>query len=247
MVYPHLSKAPIVEGLIDIQVKPRTDVSVENLGSLVEKLKPSYPTVKDIRYYRAELKYDANQPASSSIDAKHVGYRFERQSPPFVILARGDAFTVSRLRPYDTWDDLIAEARLHWGLYREVCKPETVTRIATRFINRIELPIDALDFDDYLAAPANIPSGFPQTINHFLTRIVIPDKDSGSSVAIGQALETPNAETKTVPVILDIDVFKEVDLSIDSEEIWTLLTKMRDLKNRAFFSSLTPKALELFR
>jgi uncharacterized protein (TIGR04255 family) len=84
-------------------------------------------------------------------------------------------------------------------------------------------------------------------INHFLTRLVIPDKDSGSNVAIGQALEALNAETRTVPVLLDIDVFKEVDLSIESEEIWTLLTRMRDLKNRAFFNSLTPKALELFR
>jgi uncharacterized protein (TIGR04255 family) len=164
-----------------------------------------------------------------------------------VILARSNAFTVSRLRPYDAWEHLIAEARLQWGLYCEICKPEAVTRIATRFINRIDLSIDALDFDDYLAAPANIPTGFPQMINHFLTRLVIPDKDSGSNVAIGQALEALNAETRTVPVLLDIDVFKEVDLSIESEEIWTLLTRMRDLKNRAFFNSLTPKALELFR
>jgi len=247
MTYPHLSRAPIVEGLIDIQVKPRAELSVENLVPLVDKLKTSYPTVKDIRSFQAEVKFEPNQTASQSIDSKQIGYRLERQTPQFVILARVGGITVSRLKPYDTWENLIAEARPHWETYCEVCKPEAITRIATRFINRIELPTDSLDFDDYLAAPPQIPKGLPQEISHFLTRIVLSAKESGSNIAIAQALEAPNVQERTVPVLIDIDVFKEVDMPIDSEQPWDLLSIMRDLKNCAFFDSLTPRALELFR
>jgi uncharacterized protein (TIGR04255 family) len=52
---------------------------------------------------------------------------------------------------------------------------------------------------------------------------------------------------KTLPIMLDIDVFKaNLDLPVGSDDIWALLARMRDLKNKTFFSSVTEKALELF-
>jgi uncharacterized protein (TIGR04255 family) len=247
MVYPHLSRAPIVEGLVDIQVKQRPDWSVEQLSPYVENLRDSYPEAKSLQQIRAELKLEVDKPSTQAVEARPGGYRLERQSPPFVILARREGFTVSRMTPYDTWKNLVAEARPRWEEYCRACKPEAITRVATRFINRIELPIEGLDFDDYFTATPKVPQGLPQTLAHFLSRIIVPDRNSGADIAISQVMEAMNPSTQKVVVLIDIDVYKNLDLSVDSGELWDLLNTLRELKNCAFFDSLTPRALELFK
>jgi uncharacterized protein (TIGR04255 family) len=247
MTFPHLPNAPIVEGLIHLRTKPRKGLSLEDLQVFGDKIQSNYPTAKPLQHFEAGLQIGPDSKPIQSLRSSQVGYRFERATPPFVIHAQIDELLISRLRPYDTWENLFSEARVQWSHYSEVCKPEAITRIATRFINRIDLPTDKLDFDDYLAAPPSIPKGLPSIFEHFLTRIVVPDETSGCHIAISQALDSPNPQTRTVPVLIDIDVYKEVELAIDSSVLWETLSRMRDLKNRAFFDSVTPKALELFR
>jgi uncharacterized protein (TIGR04255 family) len=247
MTFPHLPRAPIVEGLINLRTKPRKDVSLEDLRAFGERIRSDYPTAKPLQHFEAGLQIGPDNKPTQSLRSSQVGYRFERTTLPFVIHAQIDELLVSRLRPYDTWENLFSEARAQWRHYSEVCKPEAITRIATRFINRIDLATDKLAFDDYLAAPPSIPKGLPSVFEHFLTRIVVPDETSGCHIAISQALDTPNPQTRTIPILIDIDVYKEVELAIDSPVLWETLNRMRDLKNRAFFDSITTKALELFR
>lgn len=247
MTFPHLPRAPIVEGLIDIQTRPAPGIAVSDLVRFGEKIRSSYPTTKDIREFHAQLAVAPDQTPSQSVIANHVGYRHERQEPPFVVHVRPNELLVSRLKPYDRWESLLGEAKVMWEIYCTVCKPEAITRIATRFINRIELPKEGLDFDDYLAAPPIIPKGLPQTFEGFLARIVMPHAETGSHIAMSQILEAGNPQAPTVPVIIDIDVFKETDLAVDADALWQILAKMRDVKNQAFFDSVTPKCLELFR
>ena len=247
MNYPNLSKAPIVEGLIDIQVRQRPEFTFEKLTTFVDRYKGTYPSVKEAQHFQAAIKLESGKSPSQEVQSTKAGFRLERQSPPFVVLARVNGITISRLAPYDTWEDLSQEAGELWKAYCEISKPETVTRVATRFVNRIELPIAGLDFDDYLAAAPKVPKGLPQILTHFMSRLVIPDEDSGSDIAIAQAFESVNPLAQKVAIILDIDVFKEVDLPFDSPEIWNTLNTMRNLKNQAFFDSLTPQALELFK
>ena len=245
--FPHLPKAPIIEGLIAIHCRLEADVPVSRLSDFGEKVKSDYPTTKELREFQAQLALTPNQATSQALAPLHVGFRYERPQPPFVIHIRPNELLVSRLRPYDCWENLIGETRRLWGDYNTVCKPAGVTRIATRFINRIELPLDGLDFDAYLAAAPIIPTGLTQTFEGFLTKIVVPHAQTGAHVALSQMLEASNPETRTLPVIIDIDVFKEVDLPPNSPAMWELLAKMRDVKNHAFFDSVTAKCLELFQ
>jgi len=247
MTFPHLNKAPIVEGLVHLKVKSRPDISMEDVARFASAVRQKYPTQKDFRTFQAAFKLGEGEMSPKAVASEHIGYRLERSQPPFVLLVQRGEIGISRLAPYETWEQLIAEARPLWNEYRSICGPEAVTRVATRYINRVELPIEGLDFDLYLAAPASIPKGLPELVSSFVVRTVVGDPESGSSIAVSQILEAPNVETNRVPVLIDIDVFKVVDYSPDSEEIWKLLDTMRELKNRAFFGCLTQKALEMFK
>ncbi len=246
MPFPTLRAAPIVEGLINIQTKPRAGFSVDDLNAFGACIKDSYPTVRKLTEIAGEIRL-REEGATQAIATSVVGFRYEREAPRFVIHAHPGELLVSRLRPYDEWTNLYAETRSMWTKYIGVAKPETITRLATRFINRIELPGKDLDFEQYLTAPAPVPKQLGEHLEHFLTRVVIQDAKSGASIAISQALETFNPQTETVSILLDIDVYKLVSLPVEGEEAWELLNAMRELKNRAFFGSVTPKALELFK
>ena len=49
-----------------------------------------------------------------------------------------------------------------------------------------------------------------------------------------------------LPLYLDIEVFKQVEANIDEEVIWETLERLRNLKNRLFFSFITERTKELF-
>ena len=148
------------------------------------------------------------------------------------------------LKPYETWERFRDEARRLWGKYREVTSPE-ITRVALRYINKMEFPLPVKDFGNYLAAPPTVPAGLSQGVSSFLTRVVIHEPEIGAAGIITQALEqiiNPNVLT----IILDIDVFKQKSEGITEEEAWQTLEKLRHFKNKIFFESITEKARELF-
>ena len=49
-----------------------------------------------------------------------------------------------------------------------------------------------------------------------------------------------------VPVILDIDAFIAADLNPMDRELWAILERLRELKNRSFFGTITERAAELY-
>lgn len=247
MTFPHLPHAPIVEGLIDIQVKPRSEFSMKDIEAFGKRINSSYPVIKDLREVHAELKMSPGQEGAQTVSARQVGIRCERQNPSFVVLARPEELLVSQLAPYETWEKLEEEARKMWEEYRGICMPEIITRVATRFINKVLLPPENLEFNDYLTAPPQVPKALPRIFDSFLTRIVMPHSETGAQLAVTQVMDSIDPQTGKLPILIDIDVYKHVDFAVESSEVWELLRKMRKLKNQAFFDSLTPKALELFQ
>lgn len=247
MSHPHLNQAPIVEGLIDFRVKQRSEFSLEDLARLKDELKATYPVVKDLHSIEAGIQFAQGKSTEQSFQSTQIGYRLERKDPSFVVLLQQTGLTVSRLKPYQDWNNLIAEAKPIWEKYLSISRPSAIIRVATRFINRLELPIDKLDFDEYLSTLPPIPKNLPNELSGFLVRTLIPDPNTGAEIAIAQALESPNMQTRTVTVLIDIDVFKTMEMEPASDDVWKLLNNLRDLKNRAFFGSITPKTVELFK
>ncbi len=140
------------------------------------------------------------------------------------------------------------EAFRLWKLYKDLVSPEII-RVAVRFINKIDIPLSsqtALDFDDYLTAGPIVPKELPQGISSFLTRVVINDPEIDASAIITQAFEQI-VDPKYVPIIFDIDVFKQESKGLSEEEAWRTLEKLRHFKNRIFFASITEKIKELFQ
>ena len=238
--YPHLRNAPIVEALIDIQVGLPPEVSTTDIGAISEKLK-DYPEIRHLRGFTIGFRLGQSPGASHSDE--HLGYRFESADGRQVVQVRRDGFTFSKLKKYDSWEEIRSEAYRLWNLYYDIAKPTSLNRIAVRFINQMNL---GLPLEEYLVTPPKIPPNLSGDVTSFLSRIVIVDKSLHASAIITQGLKAIEGNG-SAPIILDIDVFKEPTSDVTSEEAWRIIDSFHDFKNRLFFESITDKTKALYK
>lgn len=247
MVVPrHLSKAPIVEAIIHLRVKLPPDIDHTKLLSLHDMIKDQYPNHKTHRVGTFKIELPDGELAKSAVeDEGIVGYRFTSKDEKKIVQFNLNDFVFSQLYPYENWEKARDEAKRLWTIFADAVSPETIKRVALRYINRLEVPQDLKDFNEYLTMPPNVPAALPQALSSFLTRMVIPDDSLKATAIITQALET-SANPKTVPIILDIDVFREYDYDPKGSEVWDYLEQLRVLKNKIFFESITEKIAEMY-
>ncbi len=174
-----------------------------------------------------------------------IGYRLDNEDGSRVVQFRDRGITFSILKGYSTWDAFKQEARSVWERWNSIVGETPIIRVATRFINVLQLPASPIDFDDFLTCAPRVPSELPQVLAGFFQQITIPVAETGFAAIVTHALEpgTPSA----TPVVLDIDVFQAKHYPSMDQSVWAALDTAREIKNRVFFSSLTNKALELFK
>lgn len=239
--------APITEALLDIRVQLPAEVNLARLAMYYDSVKERYPTKRERHSWQGGFKL--NPPGNVEVlqsQGGPDGYLLTSTDGKQIVQARLDGFTLNRLKPYDRWETLRDQARQLWQLYVQVAEPQQITRAALRYINRIEIPLPMKDFKDYILTLPEIAPGLSQGLERFLMQLVIPVPDAPTKAVITQTME-PVTDTNKVPLIFDIDVFREAAFDVKGEEVWQAFEKLRDLKNNIFFKSITPKAKELFR
>jgi uncharacterized protein (TIGR04255 family) len=244
-----LARAPVFEALIDLRVQAPEGMSVERLEKALEERSFGYhkkgPVVRGnfgVFINAEETPSGPQMQGSTTI----VGVRTHSSDDRYVAQFTLEGFTLSRLWPYESWEALVAETKRVWSIYVACVAPVRINRVATRYINNLQLPVKPGErFRRYLTGLPDMPSDYPQTISSFFQRFVVYDEKCGATAILTQALEQVT-EATPLPVILDIDVFRETKFPVGSPVVWQYLAELRDLKNRCFFGALTEEAVELY-
>jgi uncharacterized protein (TIGR04255 family) len=240
MDFPHLKNAPIAEAIVDLRVELPPDVTVETLKKVGDIVSADYPERRTRISGTAALDLQTNTITS---DSKPVGYLFWSTDRRQALQARLDGFSVSRLKPYQDWKTLRAEACARWEQFVEVAHPLRITRVALRYLNRIELP-KPFTFEEYLKTFPHLGEDLPQAISGLFCRVVL--QHSEATAIVTQAIDEQGVTDAVVPLLLDIDVFQQVEFEIQSDDPWKRLDILRQIKNEMFFGSITQRARELF-
>ena len=241
--------APITEALLDIRVTLPAQTDLAKLATLHDAIKQKYPSKQERLAWRGhvEIKASPVPEVSQSATGEPDGYLFTSVDGRQVVQARLDGFTFSRLKPYDKWTTLRDEAQELWQHYVRIASPETVTRVALRYINRIEIPIPMRDFKDYILTTPEIAPDLPQGLGSFFMRLVIQDPNAQAVAIVTETMEPIDESRNRLPLIFDIDVFRMAAFNIQDNAMWEVFEYLHDLKNDIFFKSITLKAKELFQ
>jgi uncharacterized protein (TIGR04255 family) len=244
----HLRNAPIVEAVIDFKVKPKEGVDFKKVENAFSR--------EDFGYYQkgpiAEGTFAISMgpegqiiPPSTASDL--VGIRFHSSDDKYILQVRSNSFTLSRLAPYETWEILISEAKRIWEIYKTRLMPDRIMRIATRYINKLLLPLRAGDeLMTYVNSFGKTPEGIPQAVEAFLQKYQLTDRSIDAHVLLSLALNSREPDGR-VPFILDIDAYKEIEKKASDSMIWDEMERLRILKNNCFFGMLTERAKEIYK
>jgi uncharacterized protein (TIGR04255 family) len=238
----HYLKPPITEAILDLRVTLPQGFSIDTLEEIHSQVRGNYP--QKVPIFAGSIEYQADQNIVNTSRSQH-GFQFKSENSPYIFQAALGGFTCNHIAPYSSWEQFRSEAKRLWGIYKDICKPISVTRIGLRYINRIEIPKLAIDFKDYLRVSPEIASDLPQGLSNFYMQLQIPQEELQCMLTINEAFIPPTTPT-IIPVILDIDVFRVKDWDSNDNDIWRFIEQLRGLKNETFEKCITDETRRLF-
>jgi uncharacterized protein (TIGR04255 family) len=239
----HYPNAPITEAVMDIQVT--SAVTVEALAQVNEG-ESNYPKSDKLNGGSGAVMFGPDANTFATATSQPLGYLTRSSDGFHIYQARVNGFTFSRLFPYPHWSAFSAEGRRLWEKYQAVARPSAITRVALRYVNRIDIPLPVNDFADYLRTVPQISTDLPQGLSSYFMRLAIPLTDIKGGSVINQTIIEP-ANPAVVSLVLDIDVFRTVDIPQTDPELWNLFEQLRKKKNEVFEACITDAARRLFR
>ena len=249
-VFPHLSKAPITEAAIGIRANAQTEWTEEVLRQRLREKLADYPDVHSERAVFQEWKIEPfGEPEQRKPTISWRGLRCSSDDGRQLGQFYRDSFSFNRLYPYTHWQEFCSEAIRLLEIHNEIAQLASVHRIDVRFINRIEVPIYGLDVNKYLTiAPREITLQNHLPLLGFFHQETLAVPGHPYAVTLTRTIQAPlDAAKGTAGVILDIDVFTLKAMEFDLGTIADHLQKMRWVKNKIFFASITPTLLSELR
>jgi uncharacterized protein (TIGR04255 family) len=241
-------KPPILEAIIDIQVRPDTNVLTEDaLKLFLERTEGKYSTVTPIN--QVTFGFDTSNAASPKQHQQPptmIGWRCAGNGA--IVQLKANGFTFSRLPPYTDWDSFKADAHAAWNEYKLLIDAKIIGRYAVRFVNKINIEHQQIELFDYLNLYPKLPTDIPQDVGGLFMQLRMPQNDLGTnaSAVINTALAPPDQPAK-IALVLDIDLFCETEVAVENDDVWLRLDTLRERKNKLFEACITDKARELFK
>ena len=128
--FPHLSRAPITEAVIEIRGRasiPWTET--ESLAKL-KQLLAGYPEHRPVQGFSSQLHWTPGQePRVESQNLGWLGWQFTSADKSHITKFQLDLFSFSRLKPYENWQQFTTEALRLWGIHFELAHPSEIQRL----------------------------------------------------------------------------------------------------------------------
>lgn len=240
-----LRSPPIVEALIDFRFQGSGSFGMKHARELAIALNVDGDQVEERHTFEGEITFGMQnapqKPASMQLEAIVL-----RSTTGQVRQFRRAGFTVSLIRNYDRWEDLEALAETMFKSYVAASRPLALSRVATRFINVIEVPEPRFNLDDFLEAGPRIPPDSFDHVKEFHHRIAMGGNREGlmGILNLGTQRASPGQPRG---LLVDVDCFMVDDLPIDFSAAKPILSELRSLKNALFFGSVKESALERYK
>ncbi|WP_133649650.1 TIGR04255 family protein [Paraburkholderia flava] len=255
MQHKRYAKPPIVEAVIDLQTRTNHQPSLDRLTKFRESVVERFPIASPLASMTFVLPVPGQALGQAPVVPtdfanQQVGFRLATSDNSRVLQVQHLGFSFSHLSLYTCWEDFAGEALDLWNRYVEICEPESVVRVATRFINKIRIPEERFELEDYF----KLYPTFPREVNDVITGVFMQLRQP--LLTVPRALATLNfsdtVENAGTPAahsafVLDFDLATEGAWGPSDGETWSVLEEFRRVKNTYFESAITDKCRSLFQ
>jgi len=243
--FPYLSRAPITEAVLEFRGDAGIEWGEEGVSQRFAEVFADYPNHSPRNEFQSSVEVKEGQVTSQNVEhLGWVGIEARDKEDTRVVRLMKNSFGFSHLSPYPGWESFLEDAWKGWERYQAIAECERITRIGLRVINRIDLP-DEGDLDAVLRVAPREPQGLPLPFTGFMHRDHLMVPGYPYAIQCTRALKPPEppAFPKT-GLLIDVDVSIKESLPVDKDVLTMHLTKMRWLKNKVFFGTLQPEAID---
>lgn len=242
----HLSKAPIVEAIIEIQTIPAQGRSLNEIEAAYKEISAEFGEKKNLESHDHRFTYKPSGAFEQRSLAQPLGIVATSKDGRYVAQFRTNGYALSRLKPYEDWKTFLNKAQELWAVYEKNMAPQGLTRFGVRYINEMERALPASVEDIFETETVVLPDPF--SVNSFVSQaeIVREGKPLGARILV--ATEVPSVDPKEakVRILVDIDAFKNKVLGNSAEEIEKTLEELHQFKNEIFFSLMTEETIRVY-
>lgn len=238
------NKPPIIEAVIAIHFAER--LAVKEIEAYSHKLKKTFPFSEDIAVI--ETKFDVRAKKTVS-NIQKLGYKLSNADRTRLVMIRPPQFGVIQQAPYSGWDTFYQEARTHWGVLTKIVGRKPISRVSTRYINRIDIPVGTAGVVD-LQKYFNIGVSLPQYTQDMSLQTFTINCSLINSVehynSVLQVAAVPSQLIDHLSFTIDIDIATTCSVESHDDKLWKLIGTLRTPKNELFEACITPETRKLF-
>jgi uncharacterized protein (TIGR04255 family) len=240
------SKPPITEAVIEFRHAGKIEQS--DLAKANKRFTAFYPNGSETDQHHVEINVDPKGRTTSKLSPTGKVYRRASDNEHNVLMLNPNSLVVAQSPPYPGWLVFCERIMRDWTLWQKTVGSRDLIRVGLRYINRIDIQSNeaTINPSDFLSISLNSPEDLGPTISYAVNgSFQLPAIKAGLTIMSG--VISPPPVPNHLSILLDLDVGKETDLPQSEEGIMTLLTSMRDEKNRVFESLITEQSRMLFR
>jgi uncharacterized protein (TIGR04255 family) len=226
-----LEKPPIVESVIEFQFQPFLEFDKQKLQNVKNALIKNYINSNFIESKQIDVGLNQNFPPKViESPPQLMGIRLQDDKRGFVIQFLRDRLSLSKIKLYHDFEELLNEFFIIFENTREFIKENKINRIGLRYINEFSYKNDFYRYLESNPFSISNSNGILRTYNQSIFGY-----DDTEGAILNYVLDI-----KEKKITIDIDVFSLIINDINKiNKIRIILEKLRKRKNNLFFSIIT--------
>jgi uncharacterized protein (TIGR04255 family) len=246
-MYEHetFPNAPITEAIVDFSVSFGQAPAFSDLEKYGALAAPRFPILKPRQRYATNISVKDGIPTWNNEEEKFLS--FLSADEKYIAQVRVGSFAFSRLKPYISWADFEAHAVDAWEIYAKMFNPSNITKISLKYINRIMLSADGIDFSRYFKTGITVEPSLNLKIDRAFFSFQAKGKNGNDVGEVTFVTDTEASRNGNISVLFNVETIHPQELAPDLKRVRACLSDLRNFKNDLFFLSITDETKGLFR
>jgi len=236
-------KPPVIEAVCEFRLTSDTKWDLTIPGLVYEKLKEDFP----IKEQREIQEFDVIQDPDGVKQRVKRSDRvlFFKEDKKLFIQVGPHFLAINCLKPYPKWEMYKPNISKAFGVLSDVLETIKLRRIGLQYRNRIDIPGNNIDLDDYFEFGINLGRHITQPMVDFIAGCTLSFSENSDLCRI-QLTNITSDIPETTTVLLDINYFLVKPRSFTKEETMNWIEEAHTRIEEIFEGCLKDKLRELF-
>jgi uncharacterized protein (TIGR04255 family) len=235
--------APLTEAVCEVRFSADSQWDLAMPGLLYEQLRNDFPIRKPMHLLQAQIGQTAQglQQALRAIEF----LEFSNDSASSLVRVGPNILSIHNHGVYPGWTKFCPLIEGTLQTYVKVAAPKEIERIGLRFVNKIHVPSEVIDLEEYFNFFPHIGKDLPQVLGPYMMGVEFP-YDEGATVLRLELAAEATENPKTNASRLDLDYFSSRPGSVTLSNVGQWLKTAHERIEDAFEACVTEKLRALF-